>query len=304
MLDRRLLYAVSTAKYGSFTAAAERVGVTQSAVTKGVADLEAEVGFAIFERTARGVFPTKAGRSFVERAERLLDDAQNLMRTGSEHALSTSETLRIGVCPTSIEWLLSEPLVQFMSRFPDVRVNVMGGTPETIIHHLRTGSIDIAVGDETALSEQPDFDWDRLGSLKTVFFARKAHPLLSKGRIEKADLANYDLILPSMPFLFDVLWKRIYEDDEHSLQERLHIVDFFPMIARFVRSSDAISVAFEQYLATPNFAKYFAAIPTTEILPLSPICIATRKRWSIRPPTREFVRDCRTWLLPSHSQGE
>ncbi len=44
MLDRRLQYVVSTARYGSFTAAAERIGVTQSAITKSVADLERQLG--------------------------------------------------------------------------------------------------------------------------------------------------------------------------------------------------------------------------------------------------------------------
>ena len=55
MIDRRLQYVVSTARYGSFTAAAERVGVTQSAITKSVADLERQLGYSIFTRTARSL---------------------------------------------------------------------------------------------------------------------------------------------------------------------------------------------------------------------------------------------------------
>ncbi len=45
MIDRRLQYIVSTARFGSFTAAAERVGVTQSAITKSVADIERQLGY-------------------------------------------------------------------------------------------------------------------------------------------------------------------------------------------------------------------------------------------------------------------
>jgi DNA-binding transcriptional LysR family regulator len=54
--------------------------VTQSAITKSVADLESELGYAIFDRTARGVILTEDGRRFIERAARLRDEAQDLVR--------------------------------------------------------------------------------------------------------------------------------------------------------------------------------------------------------------------------------
>ena len=65
MLDRRLLYVVATAKYGSFTAAAEKVGVTQSAITKSIGDLERQIGYLLFNRTARGVIgpPPRPGNT-------------------------------------------------------------------------------------------------------------------------------------------------------------------------------------------------------------------------------------------------
>ena len=108
MVDRRLLYIVSTARYGSFTAAAERVGVTQSAITKSVAELERELGYSIFNRTARGVFLTDEGRTFVERAARILEDTRELFRGMSPGSDPYEGTLRIGVCPASLEWLLGK----------------------------------------------------------------------------------------------------------------------------------------------------------------------------------------------------
>ena len=66
---------VRVVETGSFSGAAKAVGVTQSAVTKSVADLEQQVGFAIFNRTSRGVAMTPEGRDFIDRAARLLADA-------------------------------------------------------------------------------------------------------------------------------------------------------------------------------------------------------------------------------------
>jgi len=66
VLDSRLRYAVAVARVGSFSGASKAVGVTQSAITKSVADLEQQLGFAIFNRTSRGVAMTPEGRDFID----------------------------------------------------------------------------------------------------------------------------------------------------------------------------------------------------------------------------------------------
>src|SRR5580658_2476137 len=99
MLDQRFNHLVAVARCGSFTAAAQAIGVTQSAVTKGVADLERQLGFAVFHRTARGALLTEKGSDFVERAARLLDDARELLDGSSSPNDPYTGTLRIGVSP-------------------------------------------------------------------------------------------------------------------------------------------------------------------------------------------------------------
>ena len=69
---------MAVARVGSFSGASKAVGVTQSAITKSVADLEQQLGFAIFNRTSRGVAMTPEGRDFIDRAARLLADAADL----------------------------------------------------------------------------------------------------------------------------------------------------------------------------------------------------------------------------------
>ena len=88
---------------GSFTAAAAAVGVSQPAVTKSIADLEREVGYAIFYRTASGAIPTEEGRTLIERAIRVLDDVRELLRTPLKYSDPYAGKLRIGVCPAPLE---------------------------------------------------------------------------------------------------------------------------------------------------------------------------------------------------------
>jgi DNA-binding transcriptional LysR family regulator len=293
MVDRRLLYIVSTARHGSFTAAAERVGVTQSAITKSVAELERELGYSIFNRTARGVFLTDEGRAFVERAARILEDTRELFRGLSTGSDPYEGVLRIGVAPASLEWLLVEPLATLMARHPSIRLDITGGSFDKIVQQLRASALDVAIGYAAAFETQPDFRRDPLPPLQTTFFVRHGHPILECGEVTMAQIAKYDLISPSGSPPYDIVWRRIYEEAEVEPHGRLHIVDYFPIVDRLVRNSDAISLASLQYAQTRIFQSRFACVPCVEPLQPAPLCCATRLRWSPRPAVRAFIQTCR-----------
>ena len=99
MLDDAIRSAVAVARYGSFTVAAEHECITQSAITKRVAELEQRLGYAIFSRTARGVILTDEGLAFVDRAARLLEDLELLMLKNRD---PYTGPLRVGVRSLSL----------------------------------------------------------------------------------------------------------------------------------------------------------------------------------------------------------
>lgn len=291
MIDRRLQYVVYAARYGSFTAAAERVGVTQSAITKSVADLEQQLGYAIFNRNARGVLVTEEGRAFVERATWLLDEAEALLRGVSPGSDPYAGVLRIGVCPASLEWILVEPLSALLSRYPRIRFHVFGGSFDRIVQQLRAGAIDVAIGYEAAFADQPDFRRETLPPIPTTFFVRHGHPILACREITTAELAKYELIAPSGSAPHDYYWRQIYEEAGVDAREKMHIIDYFPIVARLVYESDAIGFVSIHYTNTRTFKSRFACVPLRESLPLAPLCCATRLRWDPRPAVRAFMHD-------------
>lgn len=293
MIDRRLQYVVATARYGSFTAAAaERVGVTQSAITKSVADLEQSLGYSLFNRTARGVILTEEGHGFVLRATRLLEEAQDLFGGGSAGTDPYAGVLRIGVCPASLEWLLVKPLSTLVRRHPTIRLDIVGGTFDRVSQQLRAGAIDVALGYEAAFEQQPDFRREPVASLRTTFFVRQGHPILQCPEVTGADVAKYDLISPSGSSPYDFIWRKIYEEAGCNPAEKIHIVDYFPIVENLVMNTDAISVVSIQYTQTSIFKSRFASVPFLETLPESKLCCATRSRWAPRPAVRAFIRAC------------
>lgn len=293
MVDRRLLYIVSTARYGSFTAAAERVGVTQSAITKSVAELERELGYSVFNRTARGVFLTEEGRAFVERAARILEDTRELFRGSSAATDPYAGTLRIGVCPASLEWLLVEPLAALVARHPGIQLHITGGSFDKIVQQLRVGAVDVALGYEAAFEAQPEFRLDTLPPLRAKFFVRHGHPILEREAVTIAEMSQYDLISPSGSPPYDMVLRKAYEDADPEGHGHMHIVDYFPIVARLVRNSDAIGLVSLEFTKSRMFRRHFTCVPYTESLPPSPLCCATRLKWSPRPAVRAFIQVCR-----------
>ena len=78
---RQIRYALSVAKERSFTGAAKRLNISQSAVSEQVHLLEQEIGFSLFRRTPRGIELTERGRTFLYEAERVVGDVLSLSDT-------------------------------------------------------------------------------------------------------------------------------------------------------------------------------------------------------------------------------
>lgn len=293
MIDRRLTHVVATARYGSFTAAANSVGVTQSAVTKSIAELERQLGYAIFNRNARGVSLTEEGQVFVERTTRLLDDATELLRGKSVNHDPYAGVLRIGVCPASLEWLLVQPLALLLSRHPNIRLDISGSSFERMVQQLRTGGVDVALGFDAAFSEQPDFRREPLAPLRTTYFVRQGHPILECLETTPHELAKYDFVSPSDSRPYGTLIRDTYESQGVDAHTRIHIIDHFPVVKSIVANTDAIGVVAIPYTETGSFKRQFARVPYLESFPLAPLCCAVRSRWETRPAVRAFIKVCR-----------
>lgn len=128
---------------GSFTAAAAALGYTQSAVSRQVAAIEAAAGLPLFERTARGVRLTEAGRVVLRHGGSALDGMDVARRELGD--LSGTGRLRVGAFPTAIAALLPRALVAFGAGHPGVRVVLKEGLTRGQLRRVAAGSIELAV---------------------------------------------------------------------------------------------------------------------------------------------------------------
>ena len=184
---------------GSFSAAAEALSYTQSAVSQSIARLEAETGAQLVVRGRRGVTPTAVGTMLVAHAERIFAE---VAAAESELAVATGERLsrlRVASFPSGGATLMPLAVARLRRAHPDVSLTLAEGEPEEIAPRLRAGELDLAL-----LFEFPDApvrrrDGARAGSgLRSVTLLEDpldlalpaAHPLADGPALSLADLRD------------------------------------------------------------------------------------------------------------------
>ncbi len=149
---------VAIAEEGSFSAAAQKIGRTQSAVSLQIAKLEERIDAKLFERTSRKVTITAAGEKFTAYARRILDLADEAMMSIS--APDVQEVLRIGFADYLAPKHLHSLLARFGRAHPQVDLKLNLGSGIALYNELKEGNLDIVVagpepGDGQLLLREP-----------------------------------------------------------------------------------------------------------------------------------------------------
>jgi DNA-binding transcriptional LysR family regulator len=130
---------------GSFTAAADALGVSQPAVAEQVRKLEQALGANLFVRAGRGVVATEAGRAFAEHATRSLRAVEEAAGSVGELTALRSGTVAVGIFGEPSAWRIHELVVAFLRRHPDVSVRLVGRNSSAIVEHVRRGELEAGV---------------------------------------------------------------------------------------------------------------------------------------------------------------
>jgi LysR family transcriptional regulator, cys regulon transcriptional activator len=197
----QLRYLAAVAQNGlNITAAAQKLHTSQPGVSKQIKLLEDELGFQIFVREGRNLTRiTPAGQQVIERALRILQEANSIRSLSTELRDEGKGSLSIGTTHTQARYVLPEVIREFRARYPQVRLHLHQGTSEQIAEMIASDRIDcaIATGSEqlfTDLTLLPCYRWHR-----TVIVPR-GHPLASGTRLTLRALAGYPLISYTFSF--------------------------------------------------------------------------------------------------------
>jgi DNA-binding transcriptional LysR family regulator len=142
---RHLRYFVAVAEERHFSRAAQRLHMAQPPLSQQIRRLEAIVGSRLLVRTSRSVALTPAGAAFLERAGRLLAQADESIEEAARIGRGELGTLDVGFVSSAITLGVPERIQAFRERFPDVHTRLHEGQTSQIIARLTRGEVDLAI---------------------------------------------------------------------------------------------------------------------------------------------------------------
>lgn len=191
---RQLQCLTAVADLLHFRRAAERLNLSQPALSAQVAQLEEQLGTLLVERTRRRVLLTPVGRDVAERARAILRDVADLEEAARQAQMPLSGTLRVGVLRTLGPYLLPHMLGAMRAGYPDLKLYLREEPRAQLLADLAHGDLDVvlvhdAPADDDHLSVVPLFR-EPLWAVLPL-----GHPLAAKQSLVPADLAGEQLIL-------------------------------------------------------------------------------------------------------------
>lgn len=178
----QLRHFVVLADLASFVQASKVLYVTQPALTRSIQALEDELGGRLFDRLGRRIALTPFGSEALQRARRLVADAEALKQTGKGLHAGLIGTLRIGLS-SGPGALLSAPLMLHMAgHHPRLQLQISRGNTAVLIDELREQHLDAAVVDVRSLRPSADLEVAQVFELAAGFLVRPDHPLVQRGR--------------------------------------------------------------------------------------------------------------------------
>jgi DNA-binding transcriptional LysR family regulator len=198
-----LRVALEVARTGSFSAAAERLGYTQSAVSRQVAVTEKAVGTPLFERHARGTRPTPAGEALARHAGRVLDEIAAAAQELAGMRDRLAGRLVVAGFPTATAVLLPRAIARLTAAHPGLKVQLIEASTPAQLAAMRRGRMEVAIvatGDGL-----PEYDLQglRLTALRSARGAgvavAESHSFAARERVEPHELADQGWIVGPHP---------------------------------------------------------------------------------------------------------
>jgi DNA-binding transcriptional LysR family regulator len=179
----------------SFTRAAAKCHLSQSAFSSRIRLLETGLETTLFDRTTRSVELTNDGRLFEISAQRLYKEFSEVMENFQDHAARRRGSVKIATLPSLCSFWLPTVLAQFRASYPGIEFSVVDDLSEICLDLLRSGQVDLAIN--SMMSSVDDLQATPIGTDQFHLVCPTGHPLLKARHISAEELVRHPFILQS-----------------------------------------------------------------------------------------------------------
>lgn len=289
---RHLRYFVAVGEEQHYGRGAERLRVAQPALTRQIQDLEREVGFKLFERLARGVKLSSAGKVFLGEAQRILQHVDEATKRAQRVASGQSGTLRVGFIE-SMSWhgVVPDSFRKFREQQPNAELQIKPLSSLEQIAAVRAGQLDAGFLFTLANKERELAQLD-IALIKLILAVPKEHPLAKAKALRLRDLGGASFIwFPrrESPQFYDRLMNACFRGglkSPHIVQEGVNEATILSLV------SCGLGVAFVSGATRWRCPESVVLVSVTDLtLPL-PFALAWRKD-NASPLLEKFVAEVR-----------
>ncbi|GHV88650.1 hypothetical protein AGMMS50267_10100 [Spirochaetia bacterium] len=266
MTLEQIRYFTDIAEHGSFSGAADRLYITQPAVSKQIRNLEEELDCKLFDRQRGGggnnhITLTEIGQQILPSIRNILDQYEAIKQNIDAYKKS-KQVIRICASPMTDVYGITKIITQFEERNRDVHIQLLEYSERDVISSLATGESDIAIIREGVLTIG-QFDVVPLITDYLAFFCISSHPFAAQHTVTLEQIADEPLALPP-----DGIYIGRYP------MELFKAKGIIPYVISRIRPGTIINNFVNDHCSTLLFSKYYSMISSLHIkmVPLDPPC--------------------------------
>ncbi len=234
---RHLRYFLAVAEAGSFSRAADRLGITQPAISQQMRDLEAGLRVSLFQRRGKRILLTSTGMIFQEHARAILRQVENFLQELSSEPGQLRGALHLGVVPILNVALVPHLLGLFAAAYSGISLTVEEISSTEIETALEEGRMDVGLGFLTRHS--PNLRYERLCTDQFALIVSEAHPWWNRRVIHFSELHQQRLL--QLPDSF--VMRRMTDEISRKHQVRPRTVAEINAIGTLLRSLGPLHAA-------------------------------------------------------------
>lgn len=295
---RQFRYFVAVAESGSVASASRMLSIAQSALTKSLLELEAEIGSPLFVRSSKGMTLTPQGHRFLVGARKVIGSVADALRVHAADAASEiSGVLSVGVTSLVAGYYLSELFSRFRRNCPAVQVYVTEDAPRFLEHLLINGELDVAIMVSNALGEPQAMVAETLTRSQNRAWLPSNHPLAAQPEVTLADCAACDQIVLDADRIDDLMkgvWAR------HQLKPRVILRTSSLEAVRSLVGAGAGIAVLPDFLYRPWTldAEHVEVRRLRDEVPTVDVGLVWRRGSGLKPAATEFIELAREQARP------
>lgn len=201
---RQLKYLLSIAEEGTFTAAAEKLYISQSALSQQVKSMEEELGVPLFDRSRNRLRFTQAGELLHSRAQRIVKEVDEAKTAIDELEDLCRGSLTVGVVQTVNAYLMPQVASAFSSQFPNVHLKIEELPAPQVEQRIHNHELDLGIS--FIPTEHTDLKFDSIFEEELLLITNTSHCLSQSSHVGLNELNKQNLILLSRDYCTRRIW--------------------------------------------------------------------------------------------------